>query len=95
MKLLAKSTIVKKLKILQFCLNVRTGHYVRVKGLSSQFLAVYLDSLNIQVTEARWTKRSNVHIISYWRWPSTLKELDKMIEDMKETYTELCGILWT
>lgn len=46
---------------------------------------------NILLEDARWTKRGNVHIVSYWRWPSSMKELKKMINDIIDTYTTLCS----
>lgn len=96
MKYLATSTIAKKLKTLKFSENRRTGHFIRCLGSPSQFMAIKIPELpgNIEVTDARWTKRGNVHIISYWSYPSTLKELEEFVTDMKETYSELCGINW-
>ncbi len=46
---------------------------------------------NILLEEARWTKRGNVHIVSYWRWPSSMKDLKTMIDDIIDTYTTLCA----
>jgi len=96
MKRLAISTITKRLKSLQFSENKATGHYIRCLGSPSQFIAIEIPEIsgNIEITDTRWTKRSNVHIVSYWKHPSTLKELDEFIEGMKETYSELCGINW-
>ena len=45
----------------------------------------------IELRDARWTRRSNVHVVSYWHWPATLAELRQEIKDIVETYTELCG----
>ena len=39
---------------------------------------------------ARWNKKSNVHIESYWTYPHTMKELEQMYKGIKETYNELC-----
>jgi len=93
MKRLANSTIIKKLKTIGFTLNKNTGNLVRCKGSVSQYMFLEFRG-NIKISDVRWSKRGNVHIVSYWQHPSTLKDLDKLINDMKETYSELCGINW-
>lgn len=45
----------------------------------------------ITITDARWKNRPNVHIVSYWGFPHTLKELNTIISDIKYVYSELCN----
>ena len=45
----------------------------------------------IELFDARWVNGSNVHIVSYWHWPSSLKELEKEIQDIRNVYSILCG----
>lgn len=46
----------------------------------------------LKISDGRWTERSNVHIVSYWTWPTTLNEARKMIGDIEYTYAKLCGV---
>lgn len=46
---------------------------------------------SIHLDNARWSKARNVHIVSYWRWPRNMKELNTMLEEIKTIYSELCN----
>lgn len=43
---------------------------------------------------ARWKNGSNVHIDSYFFYPSKLVDLDIIIKRVKEIYKELCNATW-
>ncbi len=50
----------------------------------------------IKVEEGRWLKSgrpgwNNVHIVSYWGWPSSIKELKITMDGIRMVYSELCG----
>jgi len=51
-------------------------------------------SLSLEIHDARWTKRGNVHIVSYWGWPRSMKELQEIWNGIRETYGILGGVAW-
>jgi len=49
---------------------------------------------SIEVHDVRWTRRSNVHVVSYWGWPRSMAELQEIWNGIRETYGTLCGVAW-
>jgi len=45
----------------------------------------------LRCSDGRWTESSNVHIVSYWRWPRSVRELRQMVANAAFTYNALCG----
>ena len=95
-KRLAVKTVAKAFEKIGFVKNSHLRedgpYYFDGNGLVCRRIYAKIDGTgNIECREARWSKRSNVHIVSYWGWPSTLKDLDKIINGVVETYSELCG----
>ena len=43
------------------------------------------------LSDARWVKRGNVHIVSYWGPFRNLKELEATLDNIEKVYQELCG----
>lgn len=95
-KRLSRKTIEKEFYKLGFANH--NGQTLFKSGcLPSKYMSIRLPDQqggNIKITEARWIKKHNVHIISYWLWPKNLKELSLTISEIKTTYSELCGIEW-
>jgi len=89
-KRLALSTIRKAFKSLGFVYST-SDYYIRVGNTPSKTMVADFSQMNIVISEARWSKRPNVHIVSHWLWPATLKELNQIIQDIKATYNELCS----
>ena len=63
---------------------------------SSQSIDLHLadEFGGIVLQDARWSKNGGVHIDSYYAWPRNLKELQTMIDKIRVTYSELCGIVF-
>jgi len=49
---------------------------------------------SLEIHDARWSKKGNVHIDSYWGWPRSLAELQRIWDEIRQTYGALAGISW-
>ena len=49
---------------------------------------------SLEIHGVRWNKKGNVHINSYWGWPSSMKELQRIWNEIRETYGKLCNVSW-
>jgi len=95
MKRLKQKTVMRAFEKLGFYTDPENGTVFLYNWNPQQHLigeSIFEDNLSIKFKSARWTKKANVHIESYWSYPRNLKELDKIIAGLRETYSELCGI---
>lgn len=49
---------------------------------------------SLEIHGPRWKKMGNVHINSYWGWPRSVEELQRIWDEIRGTYAILCGISW-
>ena len=49
---------------------------------------------SIEIHGARWHRKGNVHIDSYWGYPSSMKQLHEIWNGIRETYGILCQMSW-
>ena len=49
---------------------------------------------SLEVHGPRWKYMGNVHIVSYWGWPRSVEELQRIWNEIRHTYGELSGITW-
>ena len=93
MRRLFFSTVMKRLKKEGFSFrdeSIFSGILCEGQYTPSTRISVEMDGWMIKFFDARWHRRSNVHIVSYFNWPSNLKDLEEMVEGVREIYTELC-----
>lgn len=89
-KRLAKETVRRRFKKMGFEDSHVPGYMGNYQSLPARRVFVNLLEDMLTFKDARWSKRSNVHVVSYWHWPSTLAELEEICAGVKETYSELC-----
>ena len=93
MRILKKSTVEKAF--------IKRGWY-KIKGdkdylvspdlnAGSRVFAEIKDNGYMTLSDARWIKRGNVHIVSYWGPFKNKKYLEKSLDDIETVYTTLCG----
>jgi hypothetical protein len=99
---------LKEKTVIQFF--IRNGGKLHPDGywisLPSKYHLVYLglyrkDALkegkkepSLEMHGTRWHKKCNVHIDSYWGWPRTMKDLQRIWNEIRETYGTLCNVDW-
>jgi len=93
MRYLKPSTVINGFKKHGF--NHRLGnclmYYQLYDSLCQRFFIRFAkEGSQIICEDGRWFEKSNVHIVSYWSYPHNLKELEKLIQDIKYTYNTLC-----
>lgn len=49
---------------------------------------------SLEIHGPRWKHKGNVHIVSYWGWPRSMAELDRIWDEIQETYGILAGVSW-
>jgi len=49
---------------------------------------------SLEIHGPRWKHRGNVHIVSYYGWPRSLAELQRIWDEIRQTYGTLAGISW-
>lgn len=96
MRTLSKKTIIKAFKQIGFTEWNEQGDISFFGNTASGHISVSFppdDGFgNIVLSDCRWTKRGNVHIVSYWYWPRNMKALNQAISDIKDTYITLCAV---
>jgi len=95
MKRLQKKTVVKAFEKVGFRNHSGSDTIFCYVGRGSYGPAQWItltikDGGNIKTSGARWIKKHNVHIEAYWSYPESIDNLSKIIDEMKETYSELC-----
>lgn len=88
------STIERVLKRYGFTSGKRydtVAHFFLLPINPGSFVLSFLNSGLVKAS-ARWSKGVNVHIDSYFNWPSTLRDLDHIVLEIQRIYTELKAI---
>jgi len=49
---------------------------------------------SLEIHGPRWKHRGNVHIVSYFGWPRSVKDLQTVWDEIRQTYGTLAGISW-
>lgn len=75
------------------CTNVPQFAYM-LDGRGGERIFLDAPGGQIRTHDARWVNRPNVHIVAYWYWPTTIKQMQEQLGAIRETYAELCGSLF-
>lgn len=97
MKRLKKKTVIRAFEKIGFKSHLDSENVFALVGNRNYSPCQWIDlwigqeGEQIKTHDARWSKKPNIHIVGYWSYPRTLKDLNKIIEEIKETYSELCN----
>lgn len=91
-RLLKRSTVVKALIQQGWLPSSSSGkeYFYFMNYGSTRAVADVETHGRITISDARWTKRTNVHIVSYWGPFRNIKELSDALIGIGETYKTLC-----